>query len=276
MLRLQGVVKKYSGKVVLGDVSLALSRGVVLLVGPNGSGKSTLLRVVAGLLVPDKGEASCGSRKVYVPETVPRRSFVNAFDLCEVIGDCDHEFLAKLAKELGVYEILRKSFRRCSMGEARKLFISSVLAAAWRDRIGCILVDEPFANLDSFSRRKLWGILLEYREEKGVSVMMLASHVVDGYMVQEATHVAALRDGHLYMKPVDELRHEVERYRFYLGPSSMCSRIADRGTAAIHVGDYCLIVSEEKLGENQRVHGVDLFSNTDALYAYITSISATN
>src|SRR5689334_19794999 len=42
---------------VLRDVDLVVEPGeIVALIGPNGSGKSTLLRVIAGLLVPDRGE----------------------------------------------------------------------------------------------------------------------------------------------------------------------------------------------------------------------------
>jgi len=34
------------------------------LLGPSGSGKTTLLKLVAGLLLPDKGEVFLGSRRV--------------------------------------------------------------------------------------------------------------------------------------------------------------------------------------------------------------------
>jgi thiamine transport system ATP-binding protein len=41
---------------VLSDVSVALrAHEVVALLGPSGSGKSTLLRVIAGIIVPDRG-----------------------------------------------------------------------------------------------------------------------------------------------------------------------------------------------------------------------------
>ena len=45
-----------AGRLVLRDISLALSTGhLVALVGPNGAGKTTLLRALAGL-VPSEGE----------------------------------------------------------------------------------------------------------------------------------------------------------------------------------------------------------------------------
>jgi iron complex transport system ATP-binding protein len=51
----QGLTVKLAGRLVLRDVSLALSPGrLVALVGPNGAGKTTLLRALAGL-VPSSG-----------------------------------------------------------------------------------------------------------------------------------------------------------------------------------------------------------------------------
>ena len=53
-LTAQGVSVKLAGRLVLRDVSLALSPGhLVALVGPNGAGKTTLLRALAGLLPSD-------------------------------------------------------------------------------------------------------------------------------------------------------------------------------------------------------------------------------
>src|SRR5271154_4943555 len=52
----QNVSKRFSGTVVLDDVSLTARAGkLVALLGPSGSGKTTLLRIIAGLEVPDSG-----------------------------------------------------------------------------------------------------------------------------------------------------------------------------------------------------------------------------
>jgi iron complex transport system ATP-binding protein len=59
-LTAQGVSVKLAGRLVLRDVSLALSPGhLVALVGPNGAGKTTLLRALAGL-VPATGAIHVG------------------------------------------------------------------------------------------------------------------------------------------------------------------------------------------------------------------------
>ena len=46
----------YGEKIVYNDFSLKLpSEGTVALIGPSGCGKTTVLRLLAGLVLPDKG-----------------------------------------------------------------------------------------------------------------------------------------------------------------------------------------------------------------------------
>src|SRR5262249_57016315 len=56
VLRVQDIVKAFSGSHALGGVSFDLRRGEVhALVGENGAGKSTLIKIVAGAYLPDSG-----------------------------------------------------------------------------------------------------------------------------------------------------------------------------------------------------------------------------
>ena len=55
-IELEHIVKSYSGKPVIRDVSLALPlNSTTAIVGESGSGKSTLLQLINGLVLPDSG-----------------------------------------------------------------------------------------------------------------------------------------------------------------------------------------------------------------------------
>src|SRR5580698_7493614 len=56
MITLEGVMKRFEGKVVLSPTTLSVAKGTSLaLLGPSGCGKSTLLRLILGLLPMDAG-----------------------------------------------------------------------------------------------------------------------------------------------------------------------------------------------------------------------------
>jgi lipopolysaccharide export system ATP-binding protein len=56
VLRTEGLVKQYGGRVVVDHVSLEVHQGeVVGLLGPNGAGKSTTFYSVIGIIRPDAG-----------------------------------------------------------------------------------------------------------------------------------------------------------------------------------------------------------------------------
>ena len=55
-LTAEGIGKSYSGRQVVRDVSIHISRGeVVGLLGPNGAGKTTSFYMIVGLVAPDDG-----------------------------------------------------------------------------------------------------------------------------------------------------------------------------------------------------------------------------
>ena len=56
MLSASGLAKTYGGAVALRDASLDLEAGEAhSLIGENGAGKSTLIRILAGVVMADRG-----------------------------------------------------------------------------------------------------------------------------------------------------------------------------------------------------------------------------
>ena len=56
ILKADNLIKTYSGKSVVNDVSLNLKQGeIVGLLGPNGAGKTTSFYMIVGLIKPNSG-----------------------------------------------------------------------------------------------------------------------------------------------------------------------------------------------------------------------------
>ena len=73
VLRLDSIVKTFSGVTALKDVSFDVRSGEVhALVGENGAGKSTLIGVAAGVLEPDSGTVAIGGH--WLPQASPEKA----------------------------------------------------------------------------------------------------------------------------------------------------------------------------------------------------------
>ncbi len=140
---------------LLRGLSFEVSRGeVVAVVGPNGSGKTTLLRILLGALRPTRGEARAG-RALLIPE-----------DPILFLGGSrtDEEADPGLLREFDLPP--GRPSRTLSSGERRRLAI----AAAVGEGADLLLLDEPTAGLDPWSRAKVLEALGRARERAGIVV----------------------------------------------------------------------------------------------------------
>lgn len=159
---LQGVVVRYPGRPPIGPVDLAIAPGeVVALVGASGAGKSTLLRVLGGLERPSEGSVTvaagpgCTGFVFQSPTLMPWADIqANTALPLELAGMPRDEARGRAAAALaavGLGDRLASRPRQLSGGMAMR----ASLARALVTRPELLLLDEPFAALDSVTRRRL-------------------------------------------------------------------------------------------------------------------------
>lgn len=152
----------WPGRSPLGPVDLAVQPGEILaLVGASGAGKSTTLRLLAGLETPSSGRvvrtAETG-RTGFVfqsPTLMPwADALTNVALPLELAGAPKAEARERAAAALnavGLGQRLTARPRELSGGMAMRASIARALVTA----PDLLLLDEPFAALDSVTRRKL-------------------------------------------------------------------------------------------------------------------------
>jgi len=163
VLEVDGVTVRFGDRSVLDEVGLTVGAGeVVGLLGPSGSGKSTLLRVIAGLLVPDRGRVAWDGEDL---RTVPthRRRFGLVFqdhqlfphrDVARnvgfglsVAGRSQAEIrrrVTELLELVGLPGFEHRGVASLSGGEAQRVALARALAPSPR----LLLLDEPLGALD--------------------------------------------------------------------------------------------------------------------------------
>ena len=156
------VVVRYPGRTPLGPVNLALAPGeIVAMVGASGAGKSTLLRLLAGLETPSEGRVSRGSDRGRTGFVFQSATLMPWADIqsnvalpLELAGVPRAEARRRAAAGLdavGLGDRLSARPRQLSGGMAMR----ASLARALVTDPDLLLLDEPFAALDSVTRRRL-------------------------------------------------------------------------------------------------------------------------
>ncbi|GAB4179437.1 MAG: LPS export ABC transporter ATP-binding protein [Wenzhouxiangellaceae bacterium] len=185
MLKAEHLVKRYRGRAVVHDVSLAVERGeVVGLLGPNGAGKTTCFYMVVGLVPADGGRILLDGHDVtrasmhkrarlglgYLPQeaSIFRQLSVrdNIMAILELRKELDRDArereLVRLMEEFNIAHLADQKGVSLSGGERRRVEIARALAANPR----YILLDEPFAGVDPISVGEIQQIVAHLRDRE--------------------------------------------------------------------------------------------------------------
>lgn len=195
LLTLSGVGKSYDGAApAVADISLAIKQGsFVSLVGPSGCGKSTLLRLIAGLLVPTHGALTWqgGARPNdlgFVFQDATLLPWAGAFEnvylplkLKGVSRDKARDTVEEALARVGLADASDKLPRELSGGMRMRVSIARALVT----EPPVLLMDEPFAALDEFTREKLDDDLLTLWRDLGWTVIFVTHSVYESVYLSE-------------------------------------------------------------------------------------------
>lgn len=190
-IRFQSVHKILGDRQVLQDLSLEVDPGErVAILGPSGCGKTTLLRLVAGLIVPDRGHIAING----VPVAEDGRNLVEpedrqvgmvfqdlalwphltvsgnlAFGL-KSKGTPKQERLRRIHEMLKLVHMERQAHARpatLSGGEQQRVALARALVLQPK----ILVMDEPLSSLDEELRTELQSELLKWHQEIGFTLL---------------------------------------------------------------------------------------------------------
>jgi sulfonate transport system ATP-binding protein len=181
-------VRKNENLEVLGPIELSVPAGAfVALLGPSGAGKTTLLRILAGLDRDYEGSVSIGGRPIdgpgrdrglvfqdprLLPWMTVERNVAFALNPAERRRAADR--IAKVLELVHLTPFAKAWPRQLSGGMAQR----ASLARALVNLPDVLLLDEPLAALDSFTRVELQRELEDVTRTTGVT-SLLVTHDID-------------------------------------------------------------------------------------------------
>ena len=179
-----------SGKLeVLKDINIDLKGGeFVSIVGESGCGKSTLLRIIAGLDRPTDGEVLIGGERVagvsskvgilfqesrLLPWYSTERNI--AYGLPKGMDKKEgRERVRTLIETVGLKGFEKALPSQLSGGMQKRVAIARTLAG----RPKVLLLDEPFAALDAFTKMNMQEEILRIWEREKITTL-LVTHDID-------------------------------------------------------------------------------------------------
>ncbi len=218
MIELDNVSLAYAGRtgpvLALEGADIKVSKGeFAAVVGPSGCGKSTLMKLVTGLVKPTKGIVKVDGSEVKGPVKLAGMAFQNSNLLPW------RTVLDNLMLPLEIVEPYRSNFRS-KKGEYRERaekLLDTVGLKGFGDRFpwelsggmqqraslcrslihepALLMLDEPFAALDAFTREELWCVLRDVWQRLGFTVVLVTHDLREAAFLADTIHVMSARPG---------------------------------------------------------------------------------
>lgn len=219
--RLDGVTYKYSvgtpfEKTAVDNVSLSIAKGeFVGIIGHTGSGKSTLIQHLNGLIKPTEGTVLIDGEDIHGKNASLRDI---RFKVGLVFQYSEHQLfeetvakdiaygpknmglseeeinkaVAEAAESMGITHLLEKSPFELSGGQQRRVALAGVLAMDPE----VLILDEPAAGLDPKGRDRILGLIKQYHEKSGKTILLVSHSMED--IVKFASKVLVMNKGRLF------------------------------------------------------------------------------
>ena len=232
-LSVQNLMKSYSGRKVVKDVSFEVKQGeIVGLLGPNGAGKTTSFYMTVGLIKPNGGAIFLDDKEItkfpmykraqsgigYLAQeaSVFRKlsiedNILSVLQMTKLSKKEQQNKMESLIEEFSLGHIRKNRGDLLSGGERRRTEIARALATD----PSFILLDEPFAGVDPVAVEDIQRIVARLTQ-KNIGILITDHNVQETLAITDRTYLmfegSILKAGKPEMLASDEMVRKV-----YLG-----------------------------------------------------------
>ncbi|WP_114374867.1 ABC transporter ATP-binding protein [Elioraea thermophila] len=214
-VELDNVSLTYGGGTLAVDkLDLSIARGeFAAVVGPSGCGKSTLMKLVTGLAPASKGNVVVAGREVAGPLKIVGMAFQNPTLLpwrttldnvllpLEIVQPYKATFRRDREKHVARAKALLATVGLKGFEERYPWQLSggmqqrASLCRALIHEPDLLMLDEPFAALDAFTREELWAVLQDLWLQRRFTCMLVTHDLREAVYLADTVHVMSARPG---------------------------------------------------------------------------------
>ena len=193
-LQVDSLKKKYGTKLVLDNISFNQKEGeIISLIGASGIGKSTLLKCLAGLcdtnsgrIILDRNEINdldANKRKIsYVFQESPLFPHMNVLqNILFNMKEYDQNRLNFLLEKTEIENLINRFPYELSGGENQR---AAVVRSLIRNP-DLLLLDEPFSNLDTVSKKYVKEIVFEIIKESNITTIIVNHDIEESLEISD-------------------------------------------------------------------------------------------
>jgi NitT/TauT family transport system ATP-binding protein len=213
-----------NGTLALQGTSLKVGGGeFVAIVGPSGCGKSTLMKVMTGLWQPSQGTVIVDGRRVNAPLSIAGMAFQNptllpwrsALSNVMLPLEIVQPHSGKLRRERAAYESKARELLALVGLSGFEQHFPWQLSGGMQQRASLcralihdpllLMLDEPFASLDMFTREELWLALQELWLARRPTVILVTHDLREAVFLADRVLVMSARPGRIVAEAMVDL-----------------------------------------------------------------------
>ena len=214
-----GLVYGDDDEPALDRTTMSIQRGeFVAIVGPSGCGKSSLLKLVSGLVPPSSGTVTVAGKEVDRPLPKVGMAFQNSILLpwrtaldnvmlpLEIVAAhrdrvredraAYERMVSELLADVGLQGIESRYPWQLSGGMQQRVSLCRALIHSPE----LLLLDEPFAALDAFTREELWDVLQQLWIKNRFTAILVTHDLREATYLADTIYVMSRRPGRLIAK----------------------------------------------------------------------------
>jgi len=216
------------GTLAVDGLSIAVEAGeFAAVVGPSGCGKSTLMKLATGLQFPQTGAVTVAGAAVNAPVKIAGMAFQaptllpwrttaeNLLLPLEIVQPYRGQMRRRKAEFRERAERLLASVGLAGQGAKFPWELSggmqqrASLCRALIHEPQLLMLDEPFAALDAFTREELWCVIRDLHAARKITVVLVTHDLREAVFLADRVFVMSARPGRI----VAERRIELPRPR---------------------------------------------------------------
>lgn len=223
-LKTNNLIKAYSGKEVVSNVSMNIRKGEIYgFLGPNGAGKTTAMKMMTNITKPTSGEIEIFGEKltntsyeilkrmgtiIENPIFYEKLSGRENLELhCEYMGYYNKKAIDEALDLVNLKNIENKLVKDFSLGMKQRLGIARAIAT----KPELLILDEPINGLDPIGIKEIRDLFKMLSKEYGITIL-ISSHILSE-VEQIADTIGVINKGRLIEEvSMDNIRERTTDY----------------------------------------------------------------